>query len=180
MDDPRPAPRYRAATWWGVLGFTAILLQALRHLVPLSLEPIRAGHVSPGVWVAYAVSIAFTGYSEGYRGFQRLVAPRIVVRALYLARHPTPVRVALAPLFCAGFFHASRRRLITTWIFYPLLVVVIIAVRQLPQPWRGVVDAGVVVGLTWGAIAILVFFGRALAGHPPAASAELPEGAEES
>ena len=176
MAEPEPAQPLHFAAFWGVLGFTAILLQALRHLVPLSLEPIRAGMTTPAVWAAYALSIAFTGYSEGYRAFQRVVAPRIVVRALWLARHPTPVRVALAPLFCAGFFHTTRRRFITTWAFYPALVLVIVAVRHLPQPWRGVVDAGVVVGLSWGALSILWIFARALRGRPPAASAELPEG----
>ena len=178
MDDPAPAPRFHAATFWGVLGFTAILAQALHSLVPLALEPIRLGLMSTGHWVLYGVSMVFNAYFEGYRGFQVQVAPRIVVRALYLGRHPTRLRVALAPLYCAGFFHTTRRRLITTWIFYPGLVVVVLLVRQLAQPWRGIVDAGVVVGLTWGALAILWFFVRALAGTPPSASPELPDGAE--
>ena len=179
MTSPATPGRVHAATHWGVLGFTAILAQALRHLVPLSLEPIRQGHLTGWHWALYAASIVFTGYFEGYRGFQLQVAPRIVVRALWLGRHPTPLRVILAPLFCAGFFHATRKRLITTWIFYPALVVVIIAVRQLEQPWRGIVDAGVVVGLTWGGLSILWMFVRALRGHPPSASPELPEGAEQ-
>ena len=36
-----------------------------------------------------------------------------------------------------------------------MVVVLIIGVRMLEQPWRGIVDAGVVVGLTWGLLAIL-------------------------
>lgn len=162
-----------------MLGYTAILGQALYRLTPLALEPIRHGGMTALQWALYGVSILFNGYFEGYRAFQGKVAPRIVTRGLYLGRHPTPLRVALAPFFCSGFFHASRRRMITAWLFYPGLIVIIVAVRQLSQPWRGIVDAGVVVGLGWGAVAVLVLFARALAGHtPPSSAAELPEGAE--
>ena len=35
------------------------------------------------------------------------------------------------------------------------MIVLIVSVRQLPQPWRGMVDAGVVVGLTWGVVSII-------------------------
>ena len=178
MDDAAQ-PRSWAATWWGVLGYTAILGQALYRLVPLALEPVRHGRMTAMHWTLYAASILFNGYFEDYRAFQGKVAPRIVTRGLYLGRNPTALRVVLAPFFCSGFFHASRRRMITAWLFYPGLIVIIVAVRQLSQPWRGIVDAGVVVGLGWGAIAVLVLFARALAGHPPPTSAaELPEGAE--
>ena len=97
-----------------------------------------------------------------------------MARALHLGEHPRPLHVVLAPFFCTGLFHATRRRVIATWILYGGLVLLIVAVRMLAQPWRGMIDAGVVVGLSWGVVAVFVIYLRALAGHPPAVSPELP------
>ena len=47
-------------------------------------------------------------------------------------------------------------------------------VRQLAQPWRGIVDAGVVVGLIWGVMALIAFWWRAVAGQPPAVPHDMP------
>jgi hypothetical protein len=113
-------------------------------------------------------------YFEGYRGFQRGFSPRVVVRALHLALHPRPLHVLLAPLFCMGLIHASRRRLLSSWILLVSIVAIVLLVRVLPQPYRGLVDAGVVVGLAWGLVALVGFAWAALAGSPPRVSAELP------
>jgi hypothetical protein len=174
MDTPSPDPRFSVAALWGVVGFLLILAQAIYRLTGLALEPIWRGQLHSWQWGLYALSIGFNGYAEGYRAFQRKAAPRIVVRAMHLARHPRPLHVALAPFFCTGLFHANRRRLITSWSLYAGLIIVILAVRQLDQPWRGIVDAGVVVGLTWGAVSILIYYVRALLGRPPQVSPELP------
>lgn len=176
MEPTRPRPRFRVAALWGVGGFVLILAQAIHRLADLALEPVRAGTMTWWQWALYGLSILFMGYTEGYRALQRKTAPRVVARALHLGEHGRPLHIALAPLFCMGLFHATRRRLIATWLLYVGLILLIVAVRALSQPWRGMIDGGVVVGLTWGTIAILWMYGRALAGHPPAASAELPEG----
>ena len=176
MDRARPRALGRLASLWGVLGFTLILVQAIARLTPLALEPIRQGGLELWHWGLYGASVAVNAYSEGYRGFQLQAAPRIVARALHLDARPRPLHVILAPLFVAGLFHATRRRLVATWLLYTGIAVLVVLVRLLDQPWRGVVDAGVVVGLTWGGLAILWIYGRALAGSPPAASPDLPEG----
>ncbi len=72
-------------------------------------------------------------------------------------------------------FHASRKRLIIAWLVYAGIVAIVIAVRQLSQPWRGIVDAGVVVGLSWGIIAIVAAFVHVARGGALTSSAELPE-----
>ena len=162
-------------TVWGIVGFAALLVQAIYRLGVLALEPILGGHMTGLHWGLYGVSIVFNAYAEGYRGFQLHAAPRVVARAFHLARDPRPLRVALAPIFCMGLFAATRKRLIVSWCLYVGIVVVVIAVRQLPQPWRGIVDAGVVVGLSWGLISVIRCFFRALAGHPMAVAPDLPE-----
>lgn len=175
MQAPAQRTALSAVALWGVFGFLLILAQAIYRLTGLALEPIARGQLHSWQWALYGLSIAFNGYFEGYRAFQLKASPRVVVRALHLARHPRPLHVALAPFFCTGLFHATRKRLITSWSLYAGLIVIILAVRQLAQPWRGMVDAGVVVGLTWGAVSILVYYVRAVAGHPPRVSPELPE-----
>ena len=54
-----------------------------------------------------------------------------------------------------------------TWILTAAIVLLVVLVRQLPMPWRGFVDAGVVVALTWGTLAILVFAAARSAGASP-------------
>lgn len=164
-----------AIALWGALGVCAILVQAIVRLTPLALEPIRERALAPwqwGVWVAW---VAFSMYSEGYKGFQKAFSPRVVARSVYLARHPRPLFVAFAPLYAMAFFHATRGRLIFSWAFTACLVLVIVIVQQVSQPWRGIIDAGVVLGLTWGIVAILVYLARALSGRPLPVSADVPD-----
>jgi len=117
----------------------------------------------------------FNAYAEGYKGFHLAAAPRLVARALWLSRNPSPVRVVLAPLFCMGLFHATKKRLIVSWCLYIGIVILIILVRQLPQPYRGIVDAGVVVGLTIGTASVIYYVVRALRGHEPTVPPDIPD-----
>ena len=96
-------------------------------------------------------------------------------RARYLRDHPTLLRVAAAPLFCFGYFQATRRRKIGAWGLTIGIVLLVGLVRLLPQPWRGIVDAGVVVGLTWGTISLVVFSIQALTAPTFAVSPEVVE-----
>ena len=168
-------PRLHFGVYWGVFGFVALLVQAIYRLTPLALEPILAGEVLWWHWVLYGVSILFNGYTEGYRAFHLQVAPRVMARALYLAKHPRPLLIALAPLFCMSLVYATRKRLLISWSVYAAIVVLVVAVRQLPQPWRGMIDAGVVVGLTWGMLSVLLFFFRGAAGKPMPVPADVPD-----
>jgi hypothetical protein len=158
---------------WGMAGVVFILARAVLVLLPQALVPLERG-IRPSLALLYLLSIAFNGYAEGYRAFHKKFSPRVAARALHLLRDRSTVHLLLAPLFVMAFFHAPRRRLIATWVMLVALVLLIWAVRQVPQPWRGVIDAGVVVALTWGIASLLYFFVRGLRGVEPPASAELP------
>ncbi|MCP4433050.1 MAG: hypothetical protein GY806_18915, partial [Gammaproteobacteria bacterium] len=54
------------------------------------------------------------------------------------------------------------------------IVVLILIFNQISQPWRGILDAGVVVGLSWGVISIVVYYFQAMAGGEFEFSAEVP------
>lgn len=174
---PAASPRepVYAVAVWGVLGFAAIVFRAVWSLTPVALAPIRAGTMTALQWALYIGWLAFMVYSEGYKGFQRKVAPRVAARAMYAARNPRPLLVILAPLFCMGLFHATRKRLIVSWCALTGIVLLVILVRQLDQPWRGIVDGGVVAGLGWGLVAMLWSFVRALQGHPMSVPADVPD-----
>jgi hypothetical protein len=160
---------------WGVLGVVALLLRAVWRLAPLAVEPLRDGSLGASHVVVYAAWIAFSIWAEGIRGFQKRFSPRVVARAMHLARNPHPVHALLAPLYCMALFHATRRGLAMAWGVLAMVAGLVLTVTWVPQPWRGIIDGGVVVGLVWGAAAMAWFFARGLAGHPMSVSSELPE-----
>jgi hypothetical protein len=163
-----------AIVLWSVGGVLALLVKAIVRLLPRALEPIQDGSFDGAAAIAYVASIVFLAYSEGYRGFQQRFSPRVVVRTLHLAAHPKPLLVILGPLHAMALIHATRRRLIGSWLLLLMIVGLILLVSMLEQPWRGAVDAGVVVGLSWGALATLVMLVRALGGSPPNVDPDLP------
>lgn len=144
------------AAFWGLIGIFLIIGGAIYRLTPIGLEaftqPLHWYH-----WLFSCGWILFMAYSEGYRGFQKGFSPRVAARVAYLHQHPTPLRLLLAPLFCMGYFHIERRRQIITFIITLLIISVVQIVHQFAQPWRGIVDLGVVIGLAWGLIALWVF-----------------------
>ena len=164
-----------AISTWAVLGVSALLINAIVRLAPMALEPLTAASgPSLAVLAAYLVSIVGLGYSEGYRGFQRSFAPRAAVRSRAVADAPVLIKV-FAPFMAMGLIHATRRRLIAAWSLVTMVVGFILVVRLMPQPWRGAVDAGVVVGLSWGVIALLVNWWAVIQGRGPEVEADLPD-----
>ena len=162
---------------WGVVGVLVLLAQALLRLTPLALEAIGSG-LNPVQWIVLGAWVVINAHAEGYRGFHRRFSPRVVARARYLAAHPRPLRVALAPLFCMSLFGASGRGMMVARGILVGVVGLVILVRQLDQPWRGIVDAGVVVGLGLGALSIVYFVLLALRGRPMPVGPDLPAGEE--
>ena len=61
-----------------------------------------------------------------------------------------------------------------SWVFIGALVLLIWWVRSLAQPWRGIVDGGVVLGLVWGLAVIWVLFVRYLLGAKIPPPGDLP------
>ena len=153
------APHYTTigviAALWGVGGFLLLLLFAIYRLTPIALQAFE-GTLYWYQWLLLFANGLFMAYSEGYRGFQKGYSPRLVARAQSLLHDTTFINRIFAPLFCMGYFSAEKRRVVSTWLLTLMIVVLIIVFHQLPQPWRGLLDAGVVVGLSWGAVATLL------------------------
>ena len=159
--------------FWGVGGFAAVLVVTIYRLTPEALDTF-SNDLQWYHWSALIVSAVLMAYFEGYRGFQHRLAPRMAARAKYLAEHPTMLRVVLSPLFCVGYFHATRRRKISAYALTSAIVVLVALVRLLGDPWRGIVDIGVIVGLSWGLLSLLAVSARAFSSDGFAHSPEVP------
>ncbi len=143
-------------------------------MIPVALEPFADGTAETWHWFVCAGWTLWMLWSEGYRGFQKAFAPRVVARSFWVGANPTPVRVLLAPAFAMALFYASRRRLILSWTVVIGIVTAVVLVRFAPQPYRGIVDFGVVAGLIWGLVVLAMFFVRALVGRPVGVDLALP------
>ena len=166
---PRTAPDPRSplrnalgigGALWAVTGVACILGWAIVRLAEIALgaleEPLAWYH-----WAAAGAFIPFMAWSEGLRGFQRRFSPRVAERAMLIRTAPTATRVIFAPLFAAGFFGGSRRERAGVFVGTVAIVGLVFLVHRLEQPWRGIVDAGVVTGLAWGVTATLALSARA-------------------
>jgi hypothetical protein len=169
----RPWAEKLIATW-GVASVSLLLGQAIWRLGPLALEPWTEDMMTgtqKGIYIAWLVANA---YLEGYRGFQLRFSPRVVSRAIYLGQNPRPLWVILALPFCMSLFHSTRRQMTVSWTFIVAIVLLVWWVRSLSQPWRGIIDGGVVIGLLWGLLVIWGLFVRYLMGAEAAPPGDLP------
>ena len=159
---------------WGVGGVFILLLFAIYRLAPiaLALEDVSMEVIH---WFFLALSISYMAYAEGIKGFHQGFAPRVVKRALYLKKNPRLSHVVFAPFFCMSYFYATRKRKISSLGLTGLIICFVIFVRLLSQPWRGILDAGVVAGLTIGCGSILYFLYLAtIRGETISISADFP------
>eukprot|EP00569_Conticribra_weissflogii_P003713 CAMPEP_0171328722 /NCGR_PEP_ID=MMETSP0878-20121228/815_1 /TAXON_ID=67004 /ORGANISM="Thalassiosira weissflogii, Strain CCMP1336" /LENGTH=267 /DNA_ID=CAMNT_0011828591 /DNA_START=246 /DNA_END=1049 /DNA_ORIENTATION=+ len=148
------------ASLWGTCGVAYILIKAIKRVVPIALEPFMTGEgVVPLTNVqlaAYILTCLWFAYVEGYKGFQRKFSPLVVSRSFTLQPSLSTIHhVILAPFYSMGLFHATRKRMIVSWSVSVGVTAIVAAVKRFPYPWRNIVDAGVVVGLTWGTVSIL-------------------------
>ena len=160
------------AATWSMLGLLLLLGYAIWRLSLYTYESLQM----PLSWIHWVVFIGFTlfmAHSEGYKGFQKSFSPRYAARTKYLSTHSTWTQCILAPFFSMGFFHAPKRRVLTTVALTVMIVLFILTFRYVPQPWKGLLDAGVVIGLIWGAISTVLFCIKAFSDAQHAWDAEI-------
>ncbi len=149
---------------WGILGVTLILGSATARVLPHVFDAFKV-RLSPLEWIVLILWCVFMVVAEGYRGFQKLFSPRVAARTWHLVNHGRPIDLILAPLYCIGYFHTTRKRMITSWSLTVGIALIVVIVRYLPQPWRGIIDTGVVLGLLYGLIWVYVFTIRTFKSH---------------
>ena len=146
---------------WGVIGVCALLGYAIFRLFPLAMDAINGG-LSKWQWIILVAWTIFMLVAEGYRGFQKKFSPRTAARVRYLRDQPDPLRTVLAPFFCMGYFHANKKTQITAICLTLGIILLVVLVSFCNQPWRGIIDFGVVLGLVYGLISFLLFTFQAL------------------
>mmetsp|Transcript_91569 Transcript_91569/g.236383 ORF Transcript_91569/g.236383 Transcript_91569/m.236383 type:complete len:206 (-) Transcript_91569:3-620(-) len=163
---------------WGLIFWVAIFVHSAADLAPRSLDPLRHRDLTVAQWVGYVLITVGLVVFEGIGAFQRSFSPLLVRRARELQFDTRCHELVLAPFFVAGLFAASPRRLIKSWLLIFLLVPgLALTVPHLPYPWREAIDAGVVLGLSWGTVAIVAFWGRAVVtGAWPEINPDFPTG----
>ncbi|MEM7145642.1 MAG: hypothetical protein AAF591_10935 [Verrucomicrobiota bacterium] len=165
---------------WGAVGMFWMLVSAIWGLAQIAWDAYSGGFTWVH-WVVCVLWVIFMAHAEGYKGFQKSFSPRTAARIHYLWTNPKVLHSVLAPFFAMGYFHGTKRTKMVAWILSFGILGLVLLVRLLPQPWRGIIDVGVVVGLTWGTISLAIFVVRAFVRGEPDASpgvpGERPEGA---
>ena len=150
---------------WAMLGVfqvIAILGIAIRRLVPIALQPFVNQDFLAHHWAMFALSVVTMAYVEGYRAFHLKFAPLVVNRSFGLADRKGFFNCLFAGPFSMGLIGATKKRAIVSWGVSIGVFCVVFLVKKLPYPWRPIVDAGVISGLTVGSMSILVHCTRAL------------------
>lgn len=147
------------ASLWGASGVLYILAKAIKRVLPIALEPFTKAEgvvpLSQLQLIAYIVTCLWFAYVEGYKGFQLKFSPLVVSRSFTLSSSSPIHHILLAPLYSMALFHATKKRMIVSWSVSIGVAAIVAAVKRLSYPWRNIIDAGVVTGLTWGSISIL-------------------------
>jgi hypothetical protein len=147
-----------------MIGALSGLFHYAQEAVTSALSPVQIG-----VLVACILGLAVV---EGWWGFHRNFAPLVGARLLHLMRYPHPnfcvhvLLVLFLPFYAFALFYAPVHRFVRSWLLVTAVMGLVIGVHYLDQPWRGIVDAGVVVGLGLGTLSIAYFGGGTLANFP--------------
>ena len=147
-------PETRAPSWsiatFGLAVHAILLAEASVRLGERALHTMHAGLSLPQ-WALMVISIAVFGYLEGYRVLHCRFFPHVLVRASELAHREKRARDYLsAPFYVVSLVQAGKRSQQRAWVGASLIVGAIFLVRALPEPYRGIIDAGVAVALTIG------------------------------
>ncbi|KAI2507695.1 hypothetical protein MHU86_6694 [Fragilaria crotonensis] len=166
-----------ASSIYGTGGVLYILSKAIRRVAPVAMEPFAKGAI-PLTQLqlgSYVVTCLWFAYVEGYKGFQTKFAPLVVSRSFTMDYGSSKIHhFLLAPFYSMGLFHATKKRMIVSWSVSLGVAGIVYAVKKLPYPWRNIVDAGVVVGLTWGSVSIVLHYIKALVTGAAPADPALP------
>ena len=147
--------RSRLIFAYAVLAVAATFVEAVYRLLHRAAAALD-GRLDARLGAALAVSVAVFTWFEGHRALQGRFVPHVVERGLGAGRALQGCfPVLLAPLYALSLYRAPARSMARAWAGIAAIVCAVLVVRQLPEPWRAVVDAGVAAALAWGGVALL-------------------------
>jgi len=139
---------------YSIGGVIAIFSSAIYRLYPHVREGFSIDFKTAH-WIVLLSYLMVMIVAKGYFALHRSFVPRIINRSELLVKEGKIIDRILAPFFCMGFFRATKKRLITSYSMLIFVVSFIISASKISQPWRGIMDLGVVVGLSLGILSLL-------------------------
>lgn len=140
------------AVGWTLVGVAGLFTSAVVRLGGRGVDTILGG-LQPLEWVTLTALTFVMVYGEGVLTFQRRWVPKLIDRARSIRREG-PVLKLLAPLYGLSLVGAPGKRVLRAWLGTTAIVVAVLLVRALPDPWRGLVDFAVAAALGWGLLCI--------------------------
>jgi uncharacterized membrane protein YjdF len=107
-------------------------------------------------WIVLILYLMIMIVGKGYFALHRSFVPRVISRAELLTKKANLLDRLLAPLFCMGFIKAPLKRMIISYTMLFFIILFIISASRIAQPWRGIIDLGVIVGLSLGIVSLII------------------------
>ena len=156
-------PETRAPNWsvstFGLAVVAITLGEASLRLGARAMITLHSG-LTLQEYALFFLSVAAFGYGEGYRALHGRFVPHVMERAIELAG--SEMRgfrgFSMAPLYVLCLVHAERRELLKAWISVASIVCAVVIVKALPEPYRGIIDAGVALALGIGLGSLILGF----------------------
>ena len=139
---------------YSIGGVIAIFSSAIYRLFP-HVQKSMSYDFSALNWIILTIYLIVMIVGKGYFALHRGFVPRVINRSELLAKDGKLVDRLLAPLYCMGFFKAPKKRMIISYVMIFFIVLFIVSASKIVQPWRGIIDLGVVVGLSLGILSLL-------------------------
>ncbi len=139
---------------YSIGGVIAIFSSAIYRLYPHVRESMSL-EFSALNWIVLAAYLVVMIVGKGYFALHRGFVPRVINRSEQIISNGKLIDKILAPLYCMGFFKAPRKRMIISYVMIFFIVSFIVSASKIVQPWRGIIDLGVVVGLSLGILSLL-------------------------
>mmetsp|Transcript_118553 Transcript_118553/g.187738 ORF Transcript_118553/g.187738 Transcript_118553/m.187738 type:complete len:208 (+) Transcript_118553:68-691(+) len=159
--------RIWAIGFWAVIcGQSAIEL--FNHVTPLFKTTFTVWQ-----WVALVAVMLFFLHCACFT--MQYWASVLVKRAFILNAEHKVYHHLLSPFFAMGLYRANARRLLKAWGLVVFIAVIGVVVANTIMPWRGIIDAGVVLNLIGGVLGLLYNSFRAVVWKTlPRVSADFP------
>lgn len=148
---PMPVARPRSfSSFLSCTCLSLMLLRSILRLYPHTLPPLTSA--TPTTYFLYATSILMFLYSESYKGFHLKFNQTYLTRS---HRLPSFWRLPLLNiLYSGGWVQSSLKRKITSWgVTFGVAILIVIS-KKLNPLCRGVLDVGVVAGLSGAVVSL--------------------------
>lgn len=139
---------------WAAGGVVFLFAEAAWRLGGRGIAAVRGG-LTTFEWIALAVITAVFVYGEGVRALQRRWVPSVLARVERLPSESFLPWGAAGPLYAMSLVGRSPASVLRAWAGVTAIILAVLIVSRFPDPWRGIVDAGVAAALVWGAITLL-------------------------